>query len=33
MGREASRVQVTIKDIQGSGKCPLGFKKGDTWLI
>ena len=33
MGREASKVQVTIKDIQGTGKCPLGFKKGDTWLV
>ena len=33
MGREASRVQITITDIQGRGKCPLGFKKGDTWLI
>ena len=33
MGREASRVQVTVKDIQGTGKCPLGHKKGDTWLI
>ena len=33
MAREASRVQVTVKDIQGTGKCPLGHKKGDTWLI
>ena len=33
MGREASRVQVTVKDIQGTGKCPLGHKKSDTWLI
>ena len=33
MGREASKVQITITDIQGTGKCPQGFKKGDTWLI
>ncbi len=33
MGREASKVQVTIMDIHGSGECHLGFKKGDTWLI
>ena len=33
MGRETSKVQVTIKEIQGTGKCPVGHKKGDTWLI
>jgi len=25
------RVRITIKSIQG--KCPQGFKEGDTWLI
>jgi uncharacterized repeat protein (TIGR04076 family) len=33
MGRDASKLQVTIKDIEGTGKCPQGFNKGDTWVI
>jgi uncharacterized repeat protein (TIGR04076 family) len=33
MARKASRVLITIKEIQGTGKCPQGFKKGDAWLI
>ena len=33
MGREASKVRVTITDILGTGECSQGFKKGDTWLI
>jgi uncharacterized repeat protein (TIGR04076 family) len=33
MNREASRVQVTVREIMGSGECPVGYKKGDTWLI
>ena len=33
MGRKESKVQVTITDVQGRGKCSQGFKKGDTWLI
>lgn len=33
MGRKASRLQITIKEILGTGKCSQGFKVGDTWLI
>ena len=33
MARKPSRVQVTVKEIQGTGKCPLGHRIGDTWLI
>lgn len=33
MAREISKVQVTITEIQGRGECPVGFKKGDTWVI
>jgi uncharacterized repeat protein (TIGR04076 family) len=33
MSRDASKIQVTISDINGTGKCPQRFKKGDTWFI
>ncbi|MCL4499115.1 MAG: TIGR04076 family protein [Chloroflexi bacterium] len=26
-------VQITVKEIQGAGKCSLGIKPGDSWLI
>ena len=30
---KAYKVQVTITEIRGTGKCSQGYKVGDTWLI
>lgn len=30
---KTNKVQITVTDIMGTGRCSQGFKVGDTWLF